>query len=46
MRKLFILLLFAAIFAVSCSQQKQAQEYPMFWTWLELACKNRLLNLS
>ena len=35
MKKFFTLLLFAAIFAVSCSQQKQAQEYPMFWTWLE-----------
>ncbi len=35
MKKLFTLLLLAAIFAVSCSQQKQTQEYPMFWTWLE-----------
>ena len=35
MKRLLTMLLFAAVFAVSCSQQKQTKEYPMFWTWLE-----------
>ena len=35
MKRIFVLLLCTAFVALSCSQQKEVKEYPMFWTWLE-----------